>query len=58
MRILLFIASLAFLPNVAFACKLGAEATDLGAFLRAKNDSQVVFLGKVTRIQELPRTTS
>lgn len=58
MRKLLCIASITFLPNVAFACKLGAEATDLGSFLEAKNDSQVVFLGKVTLVQELPRTAS
>jgi len=58
MRKLLCIASLIFLPNVAFACKLGAEATDLEAFLGAKNDSQVIFLGKVTLVQELPRTAS
>ena len=58
MRKVLPIALLMFVPAFASACKLSLEATDLGAFLRAQNDSKVVFLGKVQSIQDLPRKSS
>jgi len=58
MRTLFLGALLACLPYAAFACKLSAEVTDLTAFLEAKKESQVVFLGKVKSIQALPRTSN
>ncbi|MBV8634163.1 MAG: hypothetical protein JO002_06710 [Burkholderiaceae bacterium] len=58
MRKLFLTALLTTLPYAAFACKLSAEATDLTAFLMAKNESQVVFLGKVKSVQALPRTSN
>lgn len=58
MRKVLPVALLMFVSSFASACKLSPEATDLGAFLSAKKDGQVVFLGKVQSIQDLPSNSS
>jgi len=55
MRTMLAAVSLVFAPAIASACTIAPEFRDLDAFLKAKEDIQVIFLGRVKSVVELPQ---
>lgn len=55
MRKIVAAVSLAFVPAITSACEISPEFGNLEAFLKAKGDDQVIFLGTVKSIHALPQ---